>query len=151
MDNLEATLAAQPFLAGLSAGHLHLVAGCASLVNFPANHVIFAEGEAAQQLFLLRYGRVAVEIHRPRRGNKTVYTLGEGDVLGICWLELPQNFFFDARALEITRTIGLDLACLQQLGEDHPDLGYELVKRFVLAQAKKLKLLKLQLVDFYGS
>ena len=150
MDNLESTLAAHPFLAGLSAQHLQLVAPCASLTNFPANHTIFAEGEEARQLYLLRYGRVAVEIHRPRRGHKTVYTLGEGDVLGISWLE-PQQFFFDARTLEITRAIALDLACMNRLGEDHRDLGYELLKRFVLAQAKKLKLLKLQLVDFYGS
>jgi CRP/FNR family transcriptional regulator, cyclic AMP receptor protein len=151
MDNLESTLAAHPFLAGLSALHLQLVAGCASLVNFRANQIIFAEGEEAHQLFLLRYGQVAVEIHRPRRGNKTVYTLGEGDVLGAFWLELPHRWFFDARTLEITRAIALDLACLQRLGEDHPDLGYELLKRFVQVQAKTIKLLKLQLVDFYGS
>ncbi len=151
MDNLESTLAAHPFLAGVSSLHLQLLTDCATLVNFRANHVIFAEGEEARQLFLLRYGRVAVEIHRPRRGHKTVYTLGEGDVLGLSWLELPQQFFFDARAVEITRAIALDLACLQRLSEDHPDLEYELLKRFVQAQAKKLKLLKLQLVDFYGS
>jgi len=150
MDNLESTLAAHPFLAGLSAQHLQLVAPCASLTNFPANHTIFAEGEEAHHLFLLRYGRVAVEIHRPRRGHKTVYTLGEGDVLGIDWLELPQQYFFDARSLEITRAIALDLACMNRLAEDHPVLGYELLKRFVQALAKKLKLLKLQLVDFYG-
>ena len=29
MDNLESTLAAHPFLAGLSSPHLQLVAGCA--------------------------------------------------------------------------------------------------------------------------
>lgn len=151
MENLESTLAAHPFLAGLPSHHLQLLAACASLKNFGANQVIFVEGEEARQLFLLRSGQVAVEIHRPRRGHKTVYTLGEGDVLGLSWQELPQYWFFDARCLEITRAIALDLACLNEVAEAHPDLGYELVKRFVVVLTKKLKLLKLQLVDFYGS
>lgn len=151
MENLEATLAAHPFLAGLSRQHLSLLAPCATLVSFPANHTIFVEGEEARQLYLLRFGRVAVEVHRPRRGHKTVYTLGEGDVVGSFGLETPFRWFFDARTLEVTRAIALDLDCLQRLGEAHPDLGYELLKRFVRVQAQKIKLLKLQLVDFYGA
>ena len=132
--------------------HLQLVTDCASLVNFRGQPGYFsAEGEKARQFYLLRYGQVAVEIHRPRRGHKTVYTLGEGDVLGLSWLELPQQCFFDARAVEVTRAIALEFDCLQSLSGTSPDLEYELLKRFVQAQAKKLKLLKLQLVDFYGS
>ncbi len=151
MDNLESTLAGHPFLAGLSSQYLQLVAGCASLVNFSANQVIFTAGEEAQHLYLLRFGRVAVQILRPRRGPKTLYTLGEGDVLGTFWSEQSDQRFFDAQALEVTRAIALEFVCLKNLCDQHLDLGYELLKRFVAAQAKMLKLLKLQLVDFYGS
>jgi CRP/FNR family transcriptional regulator, cyclic AMP receptor protein len=151
MDNLEPTLAAHPFLAGLSAQYLQLVAGCASLVNFSANQVIFTAGEKVQQFYLLRFGRVIVQIHRPRRGPKTLYTLGEGDILGTSWSEKGEEWFFDAQAMEITRAIALNFACLSNLCDDHPDLGYELLQRFVKVQANKIKLLKLQLVDFYGA
>jgi CRP/FNR family transcriptional regulator, cyclic AMP receptor protein len=151
MDNLESTLVAHPFLAGLSPQYLQLVAECASLVNFSASQVIFRAGERAQQFYLLRFGQVAVQIHRPRRGPKTLYTLSEGDVLGTFWSEQEAEWFFDAQALGVTRTIVLNFECLKKHCDQHPDLGYELLKRFVWAQAKMLKILKLQLVDFYGS
>ena len=151
MDNLASTLAVHPFLAGLSAEYLEMVQKCASLVNFAANQVIFQAGDQAQHFYLLRFGQVAVEIHRPRRGPKTLYTLGEGDVLGTFWTEQELERFFDARALQVTRAIALEIDCLKNLSDQHPDLGYELIKRLVGAQAKMLKLLKLQLVDFYGS
>ena len=151
MDTLESTLTAHPFLTGLSPEHLQLVTECASLINFAADQVIFKEGDEAQQFFLLRFGKVAVEIHRPCRGPKTLYTLGEGDVLGTFWTEQEMERFFDARAMQVTRAIALEINCLKKHCDRHPDLGYELLTRLVKAQAKMLKLLKRQLVDFYGS
>ncbi|MBM4288506.1 MAG: cyclic nucleotide-binding domain-containing protein [Deltaproteobacteria bacterium] len=151
MDNLEQSLAAHPFLAGLTSQQLQLLAECASLVNFRANQVIFAEGEEVKALYLLRFGRVAVEVHRTRRGPKTIYTLGEGDFLGLFWSGEEGKWFFDARAMELTRAIALNFDCLRRVLDNNPDLGYELLKRFVRMQAQKIKILKLQLVDFYGS
>jgi CRP/FNR family transcriptional regulator, cyclic AMP receptor protein len=151
MENIESTLTAHPFLAGLAPKYQQLVTECASLINFAADQVIFKAGDKARQFYLLRFGRVAVEIHRPRRGPKTLYTLGEGDVLGSFWTEQELERFFDARALQVTRAIALEIDCLKTHCDQHPDLGYELLKRLVGAQAKMLKLLKLQLVDFYGS
>jgi CRP-like cAMP-binding protein len=151
MDNLEATLAAQPFLTGISPQYLQTIVQCASLVNFSANQVIFAAGDEAKHFYLLRFGRVAVQIHRPRRGPKTLYTLGEGDLLGTFWSEQQKEWFFDAQALEVTRAIALEFDCLKQLCDQNHGLGYELLRRFVWAQAKMLKHLKLLLVDFYGS
>jgi CRP/FNR family cyclic AMP-dependent transcriptional regulator len=151
MDELEATLGMHPFLTGLSPHSLHMVAECASLVNFAANQVIIKAGQKADKFYLLRFGQVAVQIHRPRRGPKTLYTLSEGEVLGTFWAGQEAEWFFDAQAMGVTRVIALDFACLKKHCDQHPDLGYELLKRFVWAQAKMLKNLKLQLVDFYGS
>jgi CRP/FNR family transcriptional regulator, cyclic AMP receptor protein len=151
MDELEATLETHPFLTGLTPDYLHLVAGCASLKNFAANELIIKTGQQAQRFYLLRFGQVAVQIHRPRRGPKTLYTLSEGDVLGTFWTGSEAQWFFDAQAMGVTRAIALDFACLKKLCDQHPDLGYELLQRFVAAQGKMLKTLKLQLVDFYGS
>ncbi|AEB09537.1 cyclic nucleotide-binding domain-containing protein [Desulfobacca acetoxidans] len=151
MENLESILASHPFLASLTGQQIQLLAGCATLATYRANEVIFTEGEKAERLFLLRFGRVAVEVHRPRRGPRTIYTLGEGDLLGALGAEAVEEWFFDARTQEVTRAIVFQVDCLRKLFAEHPDLGYELLRRFVQVQAKKIKLLKLQLVDFYGS
>ena len=151
MDKLEAALAAHPLLTGLTPQYLQMVAECAAMVNFSANQVIFSAGEGARHFYLVRFGRVAVQIHRPRRGPKTLYTLGEGDILGTFWSEQEIEWFFDAQALEVTRAIALEFDCLKKLCDQNPELGYELLRRFVWAQAKMLKQLKLLLVDFYGA
>jgi CRP/FNR family transcriptional regulator, cyclic AMP receptor protein len=151
MSDMTSTLSEHPFLAGLSPTYLNLVTECATLVNFAADELIFKAGDPATHFYLLRFGQVAVGIHRSRRGIKTLYTLGEGDVLGFFWRGEERERFFDARALRVTRAIALGSDCLQNHCDQHPDLGYELLKRLVWAQAKMLKLLKLQLVDFYGS
>lgn len=151
MDVLEATLETHPFLTGLAPDYLHMVAECASLVNFAANQIIIKAGQTAETFYLLRFGQVAVQIHRARRGPKTLYTLSEGDILGTLWPGQESEWFFDAQALRVTRAIALEFACLKKHCDQHPDLGYELLQRFVRAQAKMLKTLKLQLVDFYGS
>lgn len=151
MSQLAEALAAHPFLAGLDPQHLQLILPCASLVSFPINETFVKEGEEARHLYLLRSGRVAVTIHRPRRGQRTVYSLGEGDVVGMGWLDLPQYWFFDVRSVELTRAIALEAACLAQVTAAHPDLGYELLQRFARLLLAKIRLLKLQLVDFYGS
>lgn len=151
MDNLRSLLAEHPFLAGLATEQLALLEHCASLVNFAAGQIIYQAGEQAHFIYLLRFGQVALEVHRPRRGPKILYTLGEGEVLGIVWAGQERERFFDARARQVTRAIALELDCLKDLCDQHVDLGYELLKRLVQAQARLLKLLKLQLVDFYGS
>jgi len=151
MTSLEETLAAHPFLTGLSPQQLQFLLPCASFVSWPADQTIFIEGEPARHLYLLRSGRVALSIHRPRRGQRIVYTLGEGDVIGMGWLDLPQQWFFDARTVEVTRAIALEADCLARLSEVRPELGYELLQRFVRVMLAKIRLLKLQLVDFYGS
>ncbi len=151
MSHLDEALGAHPFLAGLAPSQLQLLLPCASPVSFPAGQTIFRAGDEANHIYLLRSGRVALSIHRPHRGAKTIYTLSEGDVVGISWLELPQEWFFDITTLEVTRAIALEVHCLAQVCEAQPDLGCELLKRYVKVLLSKIRLLKLQLVDFYCS
>jgi len=47
---LEADVAAHPFLIGICAHHIRLLADCAMRSHFEAGHIIFREGETAQSL-----------------------------------------------------------------------------------------------------
>lgn len=150
MENLEQILAEHPFLKGLDPRHLPLLAGCASLINFSSDQMICKEGQKADKFYLVRFGRVAVEIHRARGGSITITTVGEGDVLGWSWLIEPFRWHFDARAIELTRTVALEISCLWRVCEANHDLGYELMKRLARSLAQKLKLIKIKSVDIYG-
>src|ERR1035438_8258989 len=102
METLERIVAEHPFFAGLEEQYIQLLAGCASNVRFEGGKYILREGEEASQFFLIRHGRVALEISAPHRGRLTVETLGEGDILGWSWLIPPYHWRLDARAVDLT-------------------------------------------------
>lgn len=150
MRTLEPLLAEHPFFRGLAPEDLALIAGCAANARFAADTYIFREGDEANEFYLIRDGRVALEIHAPGRGPLVIQTLGPGDVLGWSWLVPPYRKQFDARAVEDTRAFVFDGVCIRRKCEEDPRLGYELLKRFAQVIGQRLQSTRLQLLDIYG-
>ncbi|MEK6754550.1 MAG: cyclic nucleotide-binding domain-containing protein [Bacteroidota bacterium] len=150
METLERILAEHQFFKDLAEPYLQLATGCASNIRFEPDQFIFREGEEADQFYLIRQGRVALQIFAPDRGAITIETLTEGDILGWSWLIPPYNWHFDARALEVTRAIALDGKCLRRKCEEDHNLGYELLKRFAHIIEQRLESTRLQILDIYG-
>lgn len=150
MRTLEPFLAKHPFLKDLDPRHLKILVGCASNVRFNTGQFILREGEEANNFYIIRHGKVAIEIFSPDRGPITIQTIGEGDVLGWSWLIPPYHWRFDAKAVELTRAIALDGKCLRTKCEQNHDLGYELLKRFAHIITHRLEATRLQLLDVYG-
>lgn len=149
MENLERILVEHAFFAGMKREHLQLLVGCASNVRFEAGQFILREGEEANEFYLIRHGRVALEVATPARGPLTIQTLGEGEILGWSWLVPPYRWKFDARAVELTRAIALDGKCLRQKSESDYALGYELLKRFSQVMVEHLQAARFQLLNVY--
>lgn len=150
MESLEHILEEHPFFHGLDKKYIQLIVGCASNVRFNAGEFLFREGEEANQFYILRPGKVALEIFVPERGPITIETVGEGQILGWSWLIPPHYWHFNARAVELTRAIALDGKCLRNKCEEDHDLGYELLKRFAHIVEMRLQATRLQLLDVYG-
>jgi CRP-like cAMP-binding protein len=151
MENLERILAEHPFLKGLEEQHLQLIVGCASNTRFDAGSFICREGEEANSFYILRQGRVALELNAVQRGTITIDTLGDGDVLGWSWLIPPYQWRFDAKAVDLTRAIALDGKCLRKKCEEDHHLGYALLKRFSEVLGQRLDATRIQLLDLYGN
>lgn len=151
METLERILAEHPFLDGLEKDYLQLITGCASNVRFEAGEYVFREGEEARQFFLIRSGRIALEIFNPERGPIIIETLREGDILGWSWLFPPHNWHFDARAVQFTRAIALDGECLRGKCEEDYRLGYEFMKRFSHIIIERFQATRMRLLDLYGT
>ena len=149
METLQGILANHPFAQGLNDRHLELLAGCASNIRFEASQVVFREGEEANQFYLIREGKMAVELFAAERDSINILTLGGGEVLGWSWLVPPYRWRFDARAIESTRAIALDGKCLREKSERNHDLGYELLKRIAHTMEERLQATRLQLLNVY--
>ena len=148
---MEELLAAHPFFAGLGDGAIQLIAGCASNVHFGAGEYIFGAGEAASRFYVIRHGRVALEIHSPTRGPLVIETMEEGEVLGWSWLVSPYRYFADARAVTPVSATALDGTCLRGKCEADAELGYALLKRVTDVMYQRLQSTRVRLLDLYGS
>ncbi len=151
METLERIISEHPFFAGLDAAFTELMVGCAANVRFRKGDFIFREGDPANSFYLIRHGRVSVEIFAPQYQPIVVATLEEGEILGWSWLLPPYQWKHQARALDDVRAITLDGKCLRQKCEQNHDLGYEVLKRFARIIEQRLESTRLQLIDVYAA
>lgn len=146
MEGLERIVREHSFFSGMKEDYTDVVSGCAKNVRFEPGEYLFREGDVADQLYLLRSGRVALEVesgHEP----VAIQTVGESEIVGASWLVPPYRRGLSAKALELTRAIALDAACLRGKCEDNHDLGYEMMKRFMPILIQRLRAARLQILD----
>lgn len=149
LRTLDEIVARHPFFAGLGDEVCRMIAGCGRNVRFDAGARIYRQGDPADTFYVIRHGRVALEM--PRGGRPLVYqTLGDSDILNASWLVPPYVCRSDARAVVVTRAIALDAVCLRGKCDADHHLGYELMKRFVPVVIERLAHARLQAMDLYG-
>jgi CRP-like cAMP-binding protein len=148
---MEEVLSSHPFFAGLNAGAMRLIAGCASNVHFAEGEFLFEEGHEANQFWVIRRGRVAMQLESPGQGAIVTDTMDEGEVVGWSWLVPPYRFFADGRAVTPVSATALDGACLRGKCEADPELGYQLLKRVTSVMYQRLQSTRIRLLDLYGT
>lgn len=147
---LEQLLTEHPFFSDLRKEDIAFIAGCGRNVVFEAGEYIFREGEAADQFYIIRHGRVALETYAPGRGPLLIETIDQGEVLGWSWLFPPYRWSSDARAVELTRAVALDGACLRMKCAEDTRLGYDLAMRVSRIMMQRLTATRVRLLDIYG-
>ena len=150
MKDLYDLLSDHPFFRELPDADRRLIAGCGRNVRFVSGETIFREGEAADHFYVLREGRVAIEMDVLGKPPFLVTTLGGGDVLGASWLFPPHRWQFEAVALADTAAVALDAVCLREKCDADPAFGYRLVGRFAALLVQRLQATRLRLLDVYG-
>jgi CRP-like cAMP-binding protein len=150
MEDLTRILREQEFLKDLEPEYLEQIVGCASNVRIAPDEYLFREGDDADAFYLIRHGRVAVEMEvnfQPR----IVMTLDPGQMVGWSWLLPPYQYRTTARAMVLTRAIYFDGRCLREKCEENHSLGYSLMKRFVRDAERRLYRAWMQVGDMYSA
>ncbi len=151
MRTIAEYLPQHPFFEGLDDSVAALVAGCARNVHFHPGEHLFHEGDPADTFFVVRHGRVSLEV-RPAAGPSVVVdTVHDDDVVGWSWLVPPYRWMFDARATEETSAIAFDGGCLRGKATEDPAVGYALLQRVVTVMAARVQSARVRLVDLYGA
>jgi CRP/FNR family cyclic AMP-dependent transcriptional regulator len=124
--------------------------GCAQNVHFREGEVLFRTGKPADTFYVIRKGRVNLEVHDPRHQAMVISTLGDGEVAGWSWLVPPYRWMFDARAVTPVSAVAFDGACLRGKCDEDPALGYALMQRVAQVMYERLQDARMRLLDLYG-
>lgn len=150
MTGTRELLTEHPFLADLAPAWLDRLSSFAHPVYRPGAHRLFAQGRPANRFWLLRSGRVVLDIDTPGRGRVAIETIEAGTVVGWSWLFPPYRWHFGAVALDPVRTIEFDAAGVRHLMTDDPALGHALTRQFMNVVVDRLQATRLRLMDLYG-
>ena len=145
------TLRGIHFLHDIPQKYLEKVANVARLRDFDELDIIFREGEVPEHVYLIVFGKVSLEMCAPGIGCKRIMTVGPGELLAWSALLEHARLTSTARTMEATRLVELDAVQLLTLCEQDLQFGYELMRRTMLALAKRLSATRMQLLDVYGS
>lgn len=150
MKTIADELHEHPFFAKLPIEVSQLIAGCGRNVVFKPETVIAKEGSDANNFYVIRRGRVALQVHATPAGTALLQTLDDGDILGWSWLFPPYRWSVEAKAMQDVHAIQLDGKCLRDKCDSDPAMGYLLMKRFSHIISQRLETTQLQLLDLYG-
>jgi CRP-like cAMP-binding protein len=150
MKQLDDLLAEHPVFADLGDDMRKLVAGCARNVHFGTDDYLFRTGASADTCYLVRHGRVALEMVGAGGQRIVVDTMDAGELVGLSWLVPPYRWYLDARAVAPTSAVALDATCLRDKCDTDPRIGYLLLQRIARAMYQRMQSSRLRMLDVYG-
>ena len=145
-----AALAAHPFLHGMSADQLGLLADAARDVSFPARYRLFEDGGNATRFWLIQAGHVSLDLHVPGEGPVVIESIGMGELLGWSWLFPPYKWAFGAVSATAVEAFEFDAPTVRELCAAYPELGYEFNQRVTRVLAKRLQATRIRLITRSG-
>ncbi|HUA40911.1 MAG TPA: cyclic nucleotide-binding domain-containing protein [Streptosporangiaceae bacterium] len=144
-------LSQHAFASGLTAGQLERLAALAVSTDIPAGCRLFDEGGPAARLWLVRTGRIALDLEVPGRERIIVETLGPGDELGLSWLTPAAQWQFGAIAQLPVSAFELSSGALIDLCEADHELGYQLTRRLLDTAITRLQAARIRILDLYAA
>src|ERR1700730_10281063 len=141
-----AALATYPFLHGMSADHLGILAKAACDVRFPVRYRLFEDGGNATRFWLIQCGHVSLDLHVPGEGPVVIETIGMGELLGWSWLLPPYKWAFGAVAATTVEAFEFDAPTVRKLCAADPGLGNEFNQRVIPVLATRLQTTRIRLI-----
>jgi CRP/FNR family cyclic AMP-dependent transcriptional regulator len=138
VDPIRTYFAQAAFFRGLSSEHLDQLATFGTETRFNAQQRLFKSDTDADKFYIVRDGKVAVEIPAVEGEPLRLQTLGNHGILGWSWLIPPYRWLFDARALSNSDIIVMDGVRLREQCERDNALGFQLFKRFAVLMTERL-------------
>jgi CRP/FNR family cyclic AMP-dependent transcriptional regulator len=149
MSNQSTTeyLSAHEFFSELSDDVLEFLCECSSTLVIKKGQILFRQGENADKFYVVRNGRISIEMPAIMGPNLEIQTLGKDHVLGWSWLISPYKWHFQTEAEEDSELLQFDGAAILARCEQEPKFGYELLKKFAGLMSERLNAARQKMMD----
>ena len=92
--------------------------------------ILFLQGEHADKFYIVRSGRISIQMPAIMGPALEIQAVDEDQVLGWSWLISPYQWNFQTKAEDDSELLQFDGAAILAQCEQDPKLGFELVKKF---------------------
>ncbi|MFK0158638.1 cyclic nucleotide-binding domain-containing protein [Streptomyces sp. NPDC090499] len=119
-------------------------------VSFPQGTRLFEEGGHADRFWIIRTGRVELDMHVPGRRAAVIESLGHNELIGWSWLFAPPVWHLGAEATTPVRAYEFDAATVLALCGEDPALGNAVSQWVGQVLAHRLRAARKRLLDLYA-
>jgi len=149
MSNQSTTeyLSAHEFFSEFSDDVLKILCECSSTREIKKGQILFRQGENADKFYVIRNGRISIQMPAIMGPTLEIQTLGKDQVLGWSWLISPYQWNFQTRAEEDSELLQFDGTALLARCEQEPKFGYELLKKFAGLMSVRLNAARQKMMD----
>ncbi len=140
-------LSGHDFFSELSEDTLKFLSECASSRDIKKSQTLFKQGERADKFYVVRNGRIAVQIPALMGPNLEIQSLGKDQVLGWSWLISPYQWNFQAKAEDDSELLEFNGTAILARCEQEPKFGHEVLKRFAALMSERLEAVRLKMMD----
>ncbi len=134
-----------PYFAKISEDSLKQVAMIADEKSYPAEHVLFREGDPADTLNIILEGEVRIQYLLGSGEMRTVDTLVGGDILIWSAIVEPYKTTAYGTTSKPTKVVSIKAKELREICEKDPLVGYRLMQEIAKLLAHRLQNARVQL------
>ena len=140
-------LSAHEFFSEFSDDVLKYLCECSSTVVIKKGQFLFRQGENADKFYVVRNGRISIQMPAIMGPSLEIQTLDKDQVLGWSWLIAPYKWNFQTRAEEDSELLQFDGTAIMARCEQEPKFGYELLKKFAGLMSERLNAAREKMMD----
>ncbi|WP_371667274.1 cyclic nucleotide-binding domain-containing protein [Streptomyces sp. NBC_00289] len=148
---MNAALTPSPgMLRALSAEHRRRLLHVAREVSIPQGTRLFDEGGRADRFWIIRTGRVELDMRVPGRRAAVIENLGHNELVGWSWLFTPHVWHLGAEAATPVRAYEFDATAVRSMCQDDAALGNDIARWVGEVLAHRLRSARTRLLDLYA-
>ena len=140
-------LSAHDFFSEFSADLLEFLCECSCSYEIKKGQLLFLQGENADRFYVVRNGRISLQMPAIMGPTLEIQAVDEGQVLGWSWLISPYKWNFQTKAEEDTELLQFDGVAILARCEQEPKFGYELLKKFAVLMSVGLNAARQKMMD----